>query len=785
MKKMFLRLSAVFCVTVLLFCSVAPVAFTAEEDVADVIAQLEAIDTLAQMQAKRATYTVSKNWDASDPDVVAEHTAARNGYETYVADMFAARLAAKQAYEALSESEKAQIPAELTEKLNDDLPTVYNFNKSSTITRRYDEYCYEVIFPKNLVYEMCTHFSPGLDMPATIIVTNTAELDSTNWAPDGPYNYGENNYDLTYCCDLEVSPVNKTHYKLVNLEDGAHYSKSAARHIRTIVENAYPFITIDEMKTRLKDLGLDEDFVDSLNRSDIICSVQMAIWAYSNMSKEKIDESVFYGGSLDMSKVPGIMTAIHNYNNELWDWWSTVSKRLCYSDESAYKVNNLVYFLFSLPGKDADEEQLIITDVEITRAQLKEGSDDTYDVGMYVNLNGEVEADDDIEIKVKSGHEDGEGNFITTDSYTVSADTRQRYTMTVTAKEGDTVTVETKGIQNVAKGVYLYEPEGGKEASQTLVGVTEGPVRIGAVQTFTFDGSIEKGLRIYKTSNEDGTPISDITFDVYRADGAVSDEPTEDEITSYATAGNKVGSVVTDDTGYAGIELEDGKYLVCEQENPEKVVAPADPFYITIPMPVEGSAGEYTDIVSVYPKNTPAEPDDTVPELNIPDNVTGTFSIIKHKTGDETDLLKGAEFKVYRPATASDTETETLTREGVSYDAVPVVSDGEELVLKSDKNGSATSPELPCGVYYLQEIKAPAGFHKSKDMFMITAVQNLTDTPPEILKIPNSSSDLLPETGGTGTYIITGTGAALMIIAAALILIKKKRQMPDLNNVKY
>ena len=68
---------------------------------------------------------------------------------------------------------------------------------------------------------------------------------------------------------------------------------------------------------------------------------------------------------------------------------------------------------------------------------------------------------------------------------------------------------------------------------------------------------------------------------------------------------------------------------------------------------------------------------------------------------------------------------------------------------------------------------------------MITAVQNLTDTPPEILKIPNSSSDLLPETGGTGTYIITGTGAALMIIAAALILIKKKRQMPDLNNVKY
>lgn len=758
----------------MLLSVVAPVAFTAEADVADVIAQLEAVDTLQQMQNKRSTYTVSKNWDASDPDIVAEHTAARNGYETYVAEMFAARLAAKQAYEALSEAEKAQVPAELVAKLDDNLPTVYNFNKHSTITRRFDEYCYEVIFPRNLVYEMCTHFSPGLDMPATIIVTNTAELDSTDWAPDGPYSYGENNYNLTYCCDLEVTPVDKTHYKLVNLEDGAHYSLGAAKHIRSIVENSYPFITIDEMKSRLKDLGLDADFADSLNRSDIICAVQMAIWAYSNMSKEKIDESIFYGGSLDMTKVPGIMTAIHNYNNELWDWWSTVTKRFVFSDVSSYKVNNLVYFLFNLPGKEADEEQLIITDVEVTRAQLRSGSSDTYDVGIYVNLNGNVEADDDIEIKVKSGHDDGEGNFVTTDSFTVNADTKRRYPMTVTAKEGDTVTVETKGIQNVAKGVYLYEPEGGKDASQTLVGVTDGPVRIGAKQTFTFSDSIEKGLRIYKTSNEDGTPISDITFDVYRADGAVNDEPTDEEITGYSTEANKVGSVTTDDTGYGVLALENGRYLVCEQANPEKVKEPARPFYITIPMPVDGSADEYTDIASVYPKNTPSEPDDSTPELTIPDDVSGTFSLVKHKAGDETALLEGAQFKVYRPARANDTETVTLTREGVNYAAVPVSVNGDELVLRSDENGSAVSPELPCGVYYLQETKAPAGYHKSSDMFTVTVVQALADIPPQVLFIPNSSSSLLPETGGIGTYIFIGAGAGLMIAAAFLLLRKKK-----------
>ncbi len=775
MRRMIFRISAICAAAVLLVSIVLPVAFTADGDaVADVTAQLEAIDTLQQMQNKRATYTVSKNWDASDPDIVAEHTQARNGYETYVAEMFAARLAAKQAYEALSESERAQIPADLVAKLDDNLPTVYNFNKQATIKQRFDEYCYEVIFPKNLVYEMCTHFSPGLDMPATIIVTNTAELDTTNWVPDGPYEYGTNNYNLTYCCDLEVNPVDETHYKLVNLEDGSHYSTSAAKHIRSIVENAYPFVSVDEMKTNLKGLGLDDDFVDSLNRSDIICAVQMAIWAYSNMSKEKIDQCVFYGGSLDMSKVPGIMTPIHNYNNELWDWWSTATKRLTFSDASSYKVNNLVYFLFNLPGKDADEEQLIITDVEVARAELRPGSRDTYDVGIYVNLNGNVEADDDIEIKVRSGHDDGQGNFITTDSFTFSADTRNRYPLTVTAKEGDTVTVETKGIQNVAKGVYLYEPEGGKEASQTLVGVTDGPVRIGAKQTFTFSGSIDKGLRIFKTSNEDGTPIPDITFDIYRADGAVNDEPTEEEIAAYSTAANKVGSIVTDDTGYGALELEDGRYLVCEQANPEKVKEPAAPFYITVPMPTQGSDGGFTDIVSVYPKNTPAEPDDTIPDLVIPDNVSGTFSIIKHRDGDESALLKGAEFKVYRPANADDTETVTLTREGVNYTAVPVSVSGEELVLRSGEDGSASSPALPCGIYYLQEIKAPSGYHKSSDMFTVTVVQNLTDTPPQTLKIPNSSSSLLPETGGIGTYIFIAAGVVLMVVSAFLMLRKKK-----------
>ena len=776
MKKLCMRVFAAFIAALIFACAAVPTAFTADDNsVEDVISKLEAIDTLEQMQSKRATFTVSGHWDASNPDMVAEHTSARNGYESYVADMFAARREAKEAYEALTDAQKSQISAELVAKLNDELPIKYNFNITKNITRRYDEYCYEVIFPRNLVYELSSHFSPSVDMPATIVVTNTAERDSDTWTPDGPYSYGGNNYDLTYCCDLEVMPVDGTHYKLLNLEDGSHYSNAAAKHIRAIVENSYPFVSIDEMKAGLKAKGLDPDFVDSLNRSDIICGVQMAIWAYSNMSKERIEDAVFYGGTLDI-ETQRVMTPIHNYKNELWDWWSTARNRRSYSDDSAYKVNNLVYFLFNLDGEEATEEQLIISNVEVTRAELAQGSSDTYEVGMYVTLNGKLESDDDIEIVVKSGHDDGDGNFVTTDSFTVSADTKSRYPMTVNAKAGDTVTVETKGIQNVAKGVYLYEPEGGKEASQSLVGVTEGPVRIRAKQQFVFNNDVEKGLRIFKSSADDGLPISGISFDVFRADGASGDEPSQQDVDTYAVEANKAGTAVTDDTGYAALSLENGKYLVKEVYDPSKVEEAAPPFYITIPMPVENTQDQFTDIVSVYPKNKPVTPPDDIPELTIPDNVSGTFSIIKYKEGDESKLLEGAEFKVYRTAGINDTQTVSLECGDKTVTAAAVKAGDEDLVLKTDGNGAAESPALPCGVYYLEEIKAPAGYRKTQSVYSVTVVQDITDTPAQTIRISNRTGNLLPETGGIGTAIFTSCGLALMLTSLIFIIKKKKSE---------
>ena len=767
----------------------------ADDAVDAVIAQLEAIDSLQTMQnmRKNSAYTTEYAWfGETDAAVIASHEDARSRYNAYVSEMTAARLAAQNAYDALTPEQQSQIPAALVEKLTAVPETVYNFNISKTLHTTTDEYPFEAFFKNLYVYEMSMAVSPALDMPATIMLVDTDKYSGT-WSPDGPYECGTNNYELTYCCDAKYAVKDGEHYKRSNLEDAGYYSVGAAEHIRAIVQNAYPFISIDEMKAKLKAGGLNADFVDSLTRSDIIAGVQMAIWGYSNMNDEaERDLAMQYGGTIDQG-LNSVFRLAHDYSNELSHWWRATGsrrpaeKRAITTDaEEAYRVNTLVYYLMRLDGVQAEERQIVISNVEVTRAELQSGSNDTYELGMYVVLNGTVKPGDDVRINVTAANDLGE----VTGTVTFQADTRDKYPMTVTAKAGDTITVTVSGTQDLERGVYLYEPQEGREVSQTLVGVAEGKTNIRASRQFTFNSDIEQGLRIYKTAAETGRPIGGVSFDIYRIpeNAAISDIPTQEEIAQYAVAANLVDTVTTDETGFASLTLDLGRYMLVEQPAPELIEVPADPFYISIPFPVEKTdeetgvvTVEYTDIVSVYPKNTPVTPPPPPPPPPPPDNVTGQFSILKYDGNDQaeqkTAVLAGAEFILYRPATADDTDTRILTVDGVDYAVVPVCDDnGELLTLVTDENGAVLSPALPCRSYFVVESKAPSGYYASDEIFRVTVVSSEIVEISAHLEISNFPGSILPSTGGIGTVPIYAAGTALLLAAAGALIWKKKRR---------
>lgn len=777
MKKMTTRISALLLSWIMTTGLLAPAVSATEvteDPVEAVIAQLEAIDSLETMQSKRYTYKASGKYDAGDYNYnSASHEKARAEYEAYVAEMFAARIAAQQAYNSLTSAQQAEIDPALVAKLDDSLETTFA-GGTFPVTPAQNEYTFETVDGgAGYGYEVGNHMiyniaSPDKgDIPQLFVLVDTSD-GKTSWTPSGLYDCGNSNYEVAYCCDIKTMLAYSTHYKRLNLEDSNYYGESSAKHIRAILMNSYPFVSVEEMKANLLADGMSSEFVNSLSRADLISAVQMAVWTYANVADNN-GNTLSYFASVDVTKNNGgYFTVLHDYTSELWEWLPHSGRS--YDARAEYRVNTLAYYLCNLDPVEPAEDEIVITDVEVTRADLVEGSDGLYDLGIYVHLNTAAGAGDDLKV-------------IAGDSNQTVVAGQDEVQMTVRAKDGDTITVVIEGTQNLGKGVYFYEPEGGRGVSQSLVGVAEGITRVRAEKEFVFNEEPGmKGLRIYKTVTGTGTPLSEIDFSVYKVvpgEGeSISDIPTEEEIAKYKTEANKVGSVTTDVTGYASIALEDGYYLVVE-ESSDKVVAPVAPFYICVPMPqtLENDDGTTvtTDgkVVSVYPKNEPVIPPEEPPVIPpVPDKVTGQFDILKHDSVDKSKVLEGAEFAVYRPATTADEASEIITSGGVQYAVVPVIVNGAPLTLVTDENGYARSPEMPCGTYYLVETDAPFGYNLLDEAVSVTVVSSVLSQ--NTVEIGNQMGSILPETGAEGTRRLITIGSIVTVTAAVLLITKKR-----------
>lgn len=490
MKKSILVL---FALIVSLFMPGFASSATAAEDysVDEVISLLENIDSLQEMQNKRSTFTVTKHYNANSASIVASHNTARQGYESYVAQMFDSREAAKAAYESLSDEEKALIDSSLSAKLNDTLDTVLS-TKTYPVTEADDEYIYEIVSPGFMAYEVSSSYIRTGDVAGTLILVDTTKTGDS-WTPDSKYAYGESNYELTYCCDLLTLPQNGTHYKRTNLENSNYYDSQSAEKIRAIVEISYPFLTIDEMKAELVKGGMNADFVATLTRSDLITSVQMAIWAFANVNDANFDYDnvTHYGGTLRMKNHPYI-PIMHDYSNECWNWWSAAKPYRTFDEREEARVNTLVEYLCALEPKKATKEQKVISELEVVKTELISKDDETYYVTMYCELDGGGNENDDLQITATSYSENEDGTVsITAQSTCKAVHENNTCTFKIYAKNNDKIEITLEGQQMLAKGAYFYDC-GTREDSQSLVGVSEGLTEVKVSKDILFLAEMAK-----------------------------------------------------------------------------------------------------------------------------------------------------------------------------------------------------------------------------------------------------------------------------------------------------
>ena len=149
--------------------------------------------------------------------------------------------------------------------------------------------------------------------------------------------------------------------------------------------------------------------------------------------------------------------------------------------------------------------------------------------------------------------------------------------------------------------------------------------------------------------------------------------------------------------------------------------------------------------------------------------------LLNTHSGEADKLLEGAEFSIYRAATDEDPAdtVETLICNGLEIAVVPVYIDGAALVLTTDADGSARSPKLDVGVYYIKETKAPKGYVLPEEATSVTVVSQAVEEVTYTY-VANDRGIRLPETGGIGTTIFVSVGVVLALCATVLLVTKKR-----------
>lgn len=567
--------------------------------------------------------------------------------------------------------------------------------------------------------------------------------------PDGSISYA-------YCVDLDILVKEGHNYSRVNVESSGYYDNESAKHIRAIVRNAYPFISLETIASTLN--------LENLTKEEAITATQLAIWKYANDTKTPAD-------------LTGNVEALYNYLIALDGVEGQTSVANIIAKDPIVYANNEncdVEFIFKADGRNAD------------------GSN----IALQYNIEGKPEGSEVIESGI-----DNEG-------YT--------HIKVTNIKEDTNIKLIVSGIQNVGTDVFFYSPEGGREKSQSLIGIQSG------------DTNISKSFEYKATFG---------SVNIKKVDEANNEIVLKDaEFTIKDLNGNIVKVITTNESGIASAKLVTGSYTIEETKAPSGYLIVNGQQQFTIePGQTESLSLVFTnkkDVGSVV--LTKVDSDDNTKVLagvqyelfdealnKISDYVTGEDGKIS-----VDNLVPGKYFLIETKAqegyvqdsnrlyfniesnqqatleiTAKNTKikgsieiTKVDENEKPLKDAEFVIkNEAGEVVskAKTDEDGIVRFIELPYGKYTYQEITAPAGYvldntehdFEIKEDGKVIKVSHTnkkeenktttTNKKPSNTTTTTNKKTSLPKTGGLG---LTGVFGVLILASGGLLVNNRKKK---------
>ncbi len=423
-----------------------------------------------------------------------------------------------------------------------------------------------------------------------------------------------------YCVDVWVGVAQSSRYRQQNLEEST-YAGDMADQLRATVINGFYLMAIPgeteaehavRAAAKLQELGAAAGVPD-LTIGEAISATQGAIWEVAHGS---LFEPLGFSRNYIYNSKNTTQTLWYNLCNEerINGHINADSNGKIPEDRKAdimARIAKVYDYLLTLDPIPPAEPMASPKSFLFAGAGTPvDNGDGTYDILVKTTVDVNMDADDSLTLIAS-----------VSDSASVSAplhDGAQALSLTlenVPAEDAfEEVTLTIEGTQT-AYDVFLFDAEGEREASQTMIGMNHSsmPVRTStrAVPLTEEETVDERILHFYKTTKDDNRiPLEGISFDIYYA-ASIGDYTSGTVLLpkpeNYVPTSAPVYTLVTDALGYASLNLtenglDDGVYYVVEREHPA-IAAPVDPFYVQIPMPkADGSGWEYE--ITIQPKNT-------------------------------------------------------------------------------------------------------------------------------------------------------------------------------------
>ena len=498
----------------------------------------------------------------------------------------------------------------------------------------------------------------------------------------------------TYCTDLVVGLDNDSDFRRLNLEDST-YAAGAAGLLRSVILQGFPSVTAEELGRAAG--------VEGLTVGEAVAATQAAVWKAAHGERVTFTD---FCHTIDVEWSPAATAHFDECYAEIESGYAASENEALIEAhiEKAYQ-----YLVNLKPTAPAAAAVSAASFRSWSSPAVSRNADGTYTVTVEATVDVEMGAGDNLTL---SAVMEKDGTCYTSAPLHSGSNT---VTLTVenvpfAAAQGG-VKLAIDGVQT-ASDVFLFDAEGGRGASQSLIGMDSSSLPVHAEVT----AEPERVLHFYKTTKVantqggyDRVPLEGITFDIWLAadmEDYLSGAVTLPEAEEFAPVGLPDYTVVTGTDGRGSFSLTknampDGVYLVVEREH-AAISAPVEPFYVILPATAtDGSGWEYE--VTVQPKNeVKGDVDIEKDVISIGNDKASVDAYAPHTwiigAAVPVDLAMG---KSYVISDTLDARLDFLgnvrvqAEHGTDNTVVPtVLTEGEDYVLTVTDNDSLTEGKL-------------------------------------------------------------------------------------------